>query len=66
MEHGFLYPAFSTLKPGFGTVVTFHLVVNPPSTSSAGRWDEVLVQEHEDVVTDLPEFGFYLRDVLSD
>ena len=35
----------------------------PPSTSSAGRSDEVLVHESEDAFTDLLEFSFHFRDV---
>ena len=41
--------------------MTFRLAVNP-STSSAGRWDEDLIHENEDIVTDLPEFNIHLQD----
>ena len=30
----------------------------------SGRWDEVLVHESEDAITDLLEFSFHFRDVL--
>ena len=29
----------------------------------SGRWDEVLVHESEDAITDLLEFSFHFRDV---
>ena len=33
------------------------------SCNPTGRWDEVLVHESEDAITDLLEFGFHFRDV---
>ena len=33
------------------------------SCNPSGRWDEVLVHESEDVITDLLEFSFHFRDV---
>ena len=33
------------------------------SCNPSGRWDEVLVQESEDAITDLLEFSFHFRDV---
>ena len=34
------------------------------SCNPSGRWDEVLVRESEDVITDLLEFSFHFCDVL--
>ena len=39
---------------------SFGLICNP-----SGRWDEVLVHESEDAITNLVEFSFHFRDVLS-
>ena len=33
------------------------------SCNPSGRWDEVLVHESKDVITDLLEFSFHFRDV---
>lgn len=43
-----------------------HLVVEDSALSRGGRWDEVLVQYFENVLTDLGELGFNLLSVLLD
>ena len=45
--------------------VTFHLVVQRLRLINARRWDEVLVHDCKNAFTDLLEFSFHFRDVLS-
>ena len=46
-------------------VVTFHLVAQHLRLISARRWDEVLIHERKNAITDLLELPFHFRDVLS-
>ena len=45
-------------------IVTFHLAVKHLRLISAWRWDEFLVHECKDAITDLLEFTFHFLDVL--
>ena len=44
-------------------IVTFHLVVKRLRLIGARRWDEFLVHECKDAITDLLKFTFHFRDV---
>ena len=46
-------------------VVASHLVVRHLRLISASRWDELLVHESKDAITDLQEFTFHFLDVFS-
>ena len=46
-------------------VITFHLGVQHLRLISARQWDELLVHDCKNAITDLLEFSFHFRDVLS-